>query len=78
MTNIKEYFNNMYKATTTTEEYEAVMEYEDSIYELFEEGTEKEVEAWATEQGVSLTATQVVLGSEELVTTLWAWDMCGE
>lgn len=78
MTNIKEYFNNMYKATTTTEEWEAVMEYEESIYELFEEGTEEEVEAWAQQCNVDLQATQTVLGMSTPVVTLWVWDMCGE
>lgn len=78
MMNIKEYFNSLYNKTTTTEEWEAVSEYEEATYEMFEEGTEEEVELWAQQCNVDLQATQTVLGTPELVTTLWAWDMCGE
>ncbi len=78
MMNIREYFNNLYNKTTTTEEWEAVMEYEEATYEMFEEDTMENVELWAQQCNVDLQATQTVLGTPELVTTLWAWDMCGE
>lgn len=78
MMTIREYFSNLYNKTATTEEWEAVMEYEDATYEMFEEGTEEDVKLWAQQCNVDLQATEVVMGSEELVTTLWAWDMCGE
>ena len=78
MMNIREYFNNLYNKTTTTEEWEAVMEYEEATYEMFEEDTMENVELWAQQCNVDLQATQTVLGIPELVTTLWAWDMCGE
>lgn len=78
MMNIREYFNNLYNKTTTTEEWEAVMEYEEVTYEMFEEDTMENVELWAQQCNVDLQATQTVLGTPELVTTLWAWDMCGE
>ena len=54
------------------------MEYEESIYELFEEGTEEEVELWAQQCNIDLQATQTVLGMSTPVVTLWVWDMCGE
>ena len=78
MMNIREYFNNLYNKTTTTEEWEAVMEYEEATYVMFEEDTMENVELWAQQCNVDLQATQTVLGTPELVTTLWAWDMCGE
>ena len=78
MMNIREYFNNLYNKANTTEEWEAVMEYEDATYEMFEEDTMENVELWAQQCNVDLQATQTVLGTPELVTTLWAWDMCGE
>lgn len=78
MMTIREYFNNLYNKTTTTEEWEAVMEYEEATYEMFEEDTMENVELWAQQCNVDLQATEVVLGTPELVTTLWAWDMCGE
>lgn len=78
MMNIREYFNNLYNKATTTEEWEAVMEYEEATYEMFEEDTMENVELWAQQCNVDLQATQTVLGTPELVTTLWAWDMCGE
>ena len=78
MMTIKEYFSNLYSKTTTTEEWEEVMEYEEATYQMFEEGTEEDVELWAQQCNVDLQATEVVLGTPELVTTLWAWDMCGE
>lgn len=78
MMNIREYFNNLYNKATTIEEWEAVMEYEEATYEMFEEDTMENVELWAQQCNVDLQATQTVLGTPELVTTLWAWDMCGE
>lgn len=78
MMNIKEYFNNLYNNTTTTEEWEAVMEYEEATYEMFEQGADEEVELWAKQCNVDLQATKVVLGMPTPVVTLWVWDMCGE
>ena len=78
MMNIREYFNNLYNKANTTEEWEAVMEYEEATYEMFEEDTMENVELWAQQCNVDLQATQTVLGTPELVTTLWVWDMCGE
>lgn len=78
MMTIREYFNSLYNKTATTEEWEAVDEYEEATYEMFEEGTDEEIELWAQQCNVDLQATEIVLGTPELVTTLWAWDMCGE
>lgn len=78
MMNIREYFKNLYTKANTDEEWFAVEEYETATWEMFQEGTEEEIELWASKCNVDLSATKVVLGTPELITTLWAWDMCGE
>lgn len=65
MMNIREYFDNLYNNATTDEAFEAVMEYETSVYEL------EDLEVWASEHQVDLTA----MGPHGItVLQYWAWD----
>ena len=65
MMNIREYFDNLYKTATTDEAFDAVMEYENSVYEL------DDLEEWATAHNVDLTA---VGAHGILVVQYWGWD----
>lgn len=66
MMNIREYFQNLYNATTTEAEWDAVADYEQSVYDM-EEGFED----WAQENNVDLTA----MGAHGIaVLQYWAWD----
>lgn len=65
MMNINEYFQNLYMNTKTEEEFEAVMEEENKVYEM------ENLEAWAKEHNVDLTAM-----GKHGITELqyWAWN----
>ena len=66
MMNIREYFQNLYNATTSETEWDAVAEYEHSVYEM-EEGFED----WATAHNIDLFA----MGAHGItVLQYWAWD----
>lgn len=65
MMNIREYFDNLYKTATTDEAFDAVMEYENSVYEL------DDLEEWAAAHNVDLTA---VGAHGILVVQYWGWD----
>ena len=72
MMTIREYFDNLRNATTTEEEYEAVCDMEQALYD----DEEVDYEEWAEANGVDLSAVDASTG--ETVFTLWCWDMCGE
>lgn len=72
MMNIREYFDNLRNLTTTDEEFDNVLELENTVYEMDDE----EFETYCHENGIDLTALDDRTG--ELVVTLWGWDMCGE
>ena len=66
MMNIREYFQNLYNATTSETEWDAVAEYEQSVYDM-EEGFED----WAEEHNINLTA----MGNHGIsILQCWAWD----
>ena len=66
MMNIREYFQNLYNATTSEIEWNAVAEYEQSVYDM-EEGFED----WATAHNIDLSA----MGAHEItILQYWAWD----
>ena len=66
MMNIREYFEDLYKNTTTETEWFVVMRYEDTVYDM-EEGFEE----WAEERNIDLEA----MGPHGItVLQYWAWD----
>lgn len=72
MMNIREYFDNLRNLTTNDEEFDNVLELENTVYEMDDE----EFETYCRENGIDLTVRDDRTG--ELVVTLWGWDMCGE
>ncbi len=72
MTNIRTYFENLYNATETEAEWEAVMEYETAIFY----DVDNDLEQWAVEHDIDLTAVDETTGQTYL--QLWAWDIDGE
>lgn len=72
MMNIREYFDNLRNLTTTEEEFDNVLELENTVYEMDDE----EFESYCDENGIDLTVRDDRTG--ELVVTLWSWDMCDE
>lgn len=68
MTNIKEYFNNLYNNAKTDKEWDAITDYETKVYEM-EEGFKE----WANKNNIDLTATDSKTG--ETILQHWAWDM---
>ena len=72
MMNIREYFDNLRNLTTNEEEFDNVLELENTVYEMDDE----EFETYCYENGIDLTVRDDRTG--ELVVTLWGWDMCGE
>ena len=74
---IREYFDNMYDATTTDAEFDEVTELQNVMYNVLVEN-EDDFTIWADEEGIDLTATEIIMGEEYLVLTTWCWDMCGD
>lgn len=74
---IREYFDNMATENMTNEDWDEIYEVENTIYHCYEDDYE-DFAMWAIENGIDLEATETVLGEEIRVTTLWAWDMCGD
>lgn len=72
MMNIREYFDNLRNLTTTEEEFDNILELENTVYKMDDE----EFESYCDENGIDLTVWDDRTG--ELVVTLWSWDMCGE
>lgn len=72
MTNIRTYFANLYDATKTEAEWEAVMEYETAIFY----DVDDDIEQWAVEHDIDLTAVDEATGQTYF--QLWAWDIDGE
>ena len=72
MKNIREYFDNLRNLTTTEEEFDNVLELENTVYEMDDD----DFETYCSEHDIDLTARDERTG--ELVLTLWGWDMCGE
>ena len=68
MTNIKEYFNNLYNNAKTEKEWDAIADYETEVYEM-EDGFKE----WAKENNIDLTAIDSKTG--ETILQHWAWDM---
>lgn len=67
MMTIREYFENLYNNTTTSAEWDAVCEYEQSVFDM-EEGFEE----WAEENNIDLTA----MGTHGItILQYWAWDL---
>lgn len=71
MMNIREYFNNLYTTATTTEDWDKVEELENMVADMEDE----EFTTWAAENNIDLTATEMVMGEEIKVSTLWMWDL---
>ena len=74
---IREYFDNMYDAATTDAEFDEVTELQNVMYNVLVEN-EDDFTVWADEEGIDLTATEMIMGEEYLVLTTWCWDMCGD
>ena len=72
MKNIREYFDNLRNLTTNEEEFDNVLELENTVYKMDDE----EFESYCHENGIDLTVRDEKTG--ELVVTLWGWDMCGD
>ena len=72
---IREYWAAMEAATTTVEELDEVLELEAVMYRVFEDDP-ADFETWAAEEGIDLGAYDEEM--DELVLTLWSWDMCGD
>lgn len=70
---IREYFDNI---LNTTDDFAAYCDAQDELYTLCE-NEDFDLQAWADEHGVDLTATKLVHGEEIPVVTLWFWDMEG-
>lgn len=68
MMNIRTYFDNLYKNAITDEDFDAITEYEQEVYEM------DDLTDWAEENGVDLTATERVWSQDILVLQLWAWE----
>ena len=68
MMNIREYFETL---LSTTNDIDLVEDLETKVSDMDDD----ELEFWAQKNGVDLTATEVVGGTEYLVHTLWIWDM---
>ena len=49
---------------------------EAELWDILESDEDFDLEAWADERGIDLTARDERL--DELVLTLWSWDMCGD
>ncbi len=67
MMNIRTYFNHLYDEATTEAEWLDVMDYEAEVFEM------EDLQSWATEHDVDLTAVDENTGETYL--QLWAWDM---
>lgn len=67
MTNIRTYFNHLYDEATTEAEWEAVTDYETEVSEM------EDLQQWAVEHDIDLTAVDENTGETHL--QLWAWDM---
>lgn len=72
MMNIREYFDNLRNLTTNEEEFDNVLELENTVYEMDDE----EFESYCRDNDIDLTVRDNRTG--ELVVTLWCWDMCGD
>ena len=73
MMNIREYFEELYKqAGLNEDEFDKVLELEQEVYEMDDESFER----WAIENDIDLTARDEHM--QELIVTLWGWDMCGD
>jgi len=71
--NIREYFEELYKqAGLNEDEFDKVLELEQEVYEMDDESFER----WAIENDIDLTARDEHM--QELIVTLWGWDMCGD
>lgn len=68
---IREYFDNI---LNTTDDFDAYCEAQDALYSALDD-EDFDLQAWADERGVDLTATQMVGGEAIRVFTLWCWDM---
>ena len=71
---IRDYFDSILE---TADDFEA---FEDAQFELWAmlDDDDFDLEAWATERGIDLTATVDCLGSPITEWTLWCWDMEGD
>ena len=78
MLNIREYFDNLYKNTNTDEEWDNVMEYENSVYEMANNVDSDDFNNWLIVNNIDTEATEMVYNRPVKVLTLWGWDMCGD
>lgn len=78
MLNIREYFDNLYKNTNTDEEWDNVMEYENSVYEMANNVDSDDFNNWLITNNIDTEATEMVYNRPVKVLTLWGWDMCGD
>ena len=70
MTNIREYFDNLYiNAAEDDEKWNEVSEYETAVYEMDDEDFFK----WAKENNIDLEAR--ASDEKETYLTYWCWDM---
>lgn len=78
MLNIREYFDNLYKNANTDEEWDNVMEYENSVYEMANNVDSDDFDNWLIANNIDTEATEMVCNRPVKVLTLWGWDMCGD
>lgn len=71
MMNIIEYFDSLYNNTTNESEWEAVYEYEESIYNI---ESSEEFENWAKKNNIDLTIVNKVSGCTVLQHWAWNWE----
>lgn len=68
MMNIRTYFNHLYDATTTEAEWLEVMDYEAEVFEM------EDLQQWAIEHDVDLSAVDENTGETYLQLWVWDWD----
>lgn len=69
MMNIRTYFNRLYDICVNEHEWELIMDYEEEVFEKSAE----DLQYWANEEEVDLTAVDENTGETYL--QLWVWDM---
>ena len=74
MMNLNEYFESLRETMTCDE----IIDLEEEVYALYEEGDGSAFDEWAAAHNIDTTVTKVVLGDPINIVTLWVWDMDGD
>lgn len=74
---IREYIDSLTTIDSTAEEEQEAYELEQTLFACYEDDYD-DFCMWALENGIDVDATEIVNGEEIPVTTLWAWDVCGD